>query len=84
MVDNQTSEGLAQLVQQYTQQALKGKDEESFHFIFWKQQLHTLSVKNKKQIRWDPLIIRWALYLHHRSSGAYEILFYSINAFQKY
>ena len=73
-VDDQTSEGLAQFVQHYSQQALKGKDEESFHSIFWKQQLQMLTLKNKKQIRWDPLIIRWALYLHHRSSGAYEML----------
>ena len=74
-VDNNTSEGLAQLLQQYySQQALRDKDEESFHATFWKHQLKILTLMNKKHIRWDPLIIRWALYLHHRSSGAYKML----------
>lgn len=25
-------------------------------------------------MRWHPLIIKWCLYLHHRSSGAYKTL----------
>ena len=73
-IDNQAHEGLTQLMKVYTSQAMKEKDDESFHSIFWKQQLLAASVKSKKRIRWHPLIIRWALYLHHRSSGAYEIL----------
>ena len=36
--------------------------------------MQALSVKSKRAIQWHPLIIRWALYLHHRSSGAYETL----------
>ena len=31
-------------------------------------------VKGKQGIRWHPAIIRWCLYLHHRSSGAYSTL----------
>ena len=28
--------------------------------------------KSKQGILWHPAIIRWCLYLHHRSSGAYS------------
>lgn len=67
---------MVQLVQQYSKSTdhSGNQDSESFQSIFWKQQLKNASLKNKKQIRWHPLIIRWALYLHHRSSGAYETL----------
>ena len=31
-------------------------------------------VKSTQGMRWDPLMIRWCLYLRHLSSGAYEML----------
>lgn len=67
---------MAGLVKKYSEgsDALGDNDDESFQSIFWKQQLKNISLKNKKQIRWHLLIIRWALYLYHRSSGAYEVL----------
>lgn len=49
-------------------------NEESFQRVFWKQQLKNMSLKNKKQIKWHLLIIRWALYLYHQSSKAHEVL----------
>ena len=73
-VDKQAHEGFVQLMETYSHQAINDMDHESFHSIFWKQQLQAMSVKSKKGIRWHPLIVRWALYLHHRSSGAYETL----------
>lgn len=36
--------------------------------------MKNLALKDKRQIRWHPLLIQWALYLHHKSSGAYETL----------
>jgi len=75
-VQEDMHDDMVQLVQQYSKTAdhKSNQDDESFQSIFWKQQLKNLSLKNKKQIRWHPLIIHWALYLHHRSSGAYETL----------
>ena len=46
----------------------------SFHRIFWEQQFKAASLKDKQQMRWNPAIIRWCLYLHHRSSGCYSTL----------
>ena len=58
----------------YQKEATQDIKDESFLKVFWMQQMKAASVKNKCSIRWHPLIIRWALYLHHRSSGAYETL----------
>ena len=45
-----------------------------FKSIFWQQQMKASLAKGKQGIRWHPAIIRWCLYLHHRSSGAYSTL----------
>ena len=76
-VDQVTNDGLSSLISTYGNETIKGQKEESFLSIFWKQQLDALSVKTKRQVWWHPLIIRWALYIHHRSSGAYETLWKS-------
>jgi len=46
----------------------------SFQHIFRKQQFTAASLKDRYQMRWHPAIIRWCLYLHHRSSGCYSTL----------
>ena len=73
-VDGELNDGLANLLKVHEKDAVKSKSDESFHKIFWAQQVKALTIKAKSQIRWHPLMIRWALYLHHRSSGAYETL----------
>ena len=75
-IEGDIQNGIIELLKMYKSQAVdsKNKEEDSFKLIFWNQQILNASQTNKKQIRWHPLIIRWALYLHHRSSGAYETL----------
>ena len=46
--------------------------EGSFRRLFWDEQLKAQSVKGKQGRRWHPLILRWALNLKMRSSGAYH------------
>ena len=38
------------------------------------QQIKAKACKRANGIRWNPAIIRWCLYLHHKSSGAYSTL----------
>lgn len=45
-----------------------------FREIFWQQQLKAASLKDSRSMRWHPALIRWCLYLHHRSSGCYSTL----------
>ena len=47
---------------------------ENFSSIFWQQQLKAAKLKKKNGMRWHPAMIRWCLYLHHRSSGCYSTL----------
>ena len=48
--------------------------EDSFKRLFWEEQLKLASVKNSRQIRWHPAIIKWCLHLKFISSGAYHAL----------
>ena len=73
-VDDEANDGLIKLLNMYEKEATKDESDDSFLKIFWMQQLKASTLKNKSSIRWHPLIIRWALYLHHPSSRGYETL----------
>lgn len=51
-----------------------GGNDNQFCKLYWEQQLKARSLKGKQGMSWHPTIIRWCLYLHHRSSGAYTNL----------
>ena len=61
-------------MQKYGKSVIEEYGEDSFQSVFWMQQMKALTTKSKTHIRWHPVIIRWALYLHYKSSGAYETL----------
>ena len=42
--------------------------------LFWNQQLELLKFKDKRQIRWHPMMIRWCLSLKLLSSASYLAL----------
>ena len=44
----------------------------SFAHIFWDSQARAASLKDPRQMQWDPMMVRWCLYLRHLSSSAYE------------
>ena len=48
--------------------------EDTFSSVFWQQQLQAARLSKKNGMRWHPAMIRWCLYLHHRSSGCYATL----------
>ena len=71
---SETHDELSDLMQRYGKSVTEEYGEDSFQSIFWIQQMKALTAKRKTAIRWHPVIVRWALYLHYKSSGAYEIL----------
>lgn len=73
-INSKAYDELSDLMQKYGKSVTEEFGEDSFQSIFWMQQMKVLTAKSKTQIRWHPLIIRWALYLHYKSSGAYETL----------
>ena len=48
--------------------------EGSFARLFWAEQLRAANVKNARQMRWHPLIIRWCLNLKLMSSSSYHAM----------
>lgn len=64
-LDERTSNGLLSVLNNHQQTS------ETFSTIFWQQQLKAASIKDKRGMKWHPAMIRWCLYLHHKSSGCY-------------
>ena len=48
--------------------------EGSFEILFWMNKLNVASKKDKWRIGRDLPMVKWYLYLRHKSSKAYEIL----------
>lgn len=51
--------------------------EDSFKQLFWNQQLKATNLRDPRQIRWHPAIIKWCLHLKFISSGGYHALRHS-------
>ena len=74
VVDDQLHEDLLTIMKEKSSHISQTYPHDSFQRMFWDAQLRAANLKNSKNIKWDPLIIRWCLYLRHLSSSAYEIL----------
>ena len=48
--------------------------EGSFSHIFWENQLRAAQLKDDRSMCWDPIMIRWCLYLRHLSGRAYDMM----------
>ena len=65
---------LESIMEEKTAEVRNMYPENSLRRIFWEQQLNALQMKDKRQIRWHPAIIKWCLHLKFKSSGAYHAL----------
>ena len=73
-LDCETHHDMVNLLESSSKEVEKTYPEDSFQRIFWDAQKRALECSNPRQVRWHPLIIKWCLYLHHKSSGMYETL----------
>ena len=73
-VEDDVGEDLQAVMKSENSRIMEEFPEGSFGRLFWKQQLDATSRKDKRGMRWDPLMVKWCLYLRHKSSGAYELL----------
>jgi len=55
-------------------EAAQKEQSNPFMKIVWDQQLKAALLGSIRQMHWHPAIIRWCLYLHHRSSSCYKTL----------
>ena len=72
-VDEQLNNGLHEIMKEYSSEVNERYEENSFHHLFWNQQLDNLK-KRPKQRRWHPMLIRWCLHLKMLSTTAYDTL----------
>ena len=54
--------------------SMQGFDQNSFQNIFFQQQKKYNMVRNKKNMRWHPVMIRFALSIKYQSTAAYNTL----------
>ena len=73
-VDEELHNGLQEIMSSESLKMAESLPPDSFQQIFWQQQHEAASKSSAKGMRWHPMMIRWCLYLRHRSSGAYDTL----------
>lgn len=72
-LDADSHDDILKMVEECTGDALKKYPPDSFQHVFWQQQLQCAR-KDKRQRRWHPLMIKWALYVWHLSGKAYDTI----------
>ena len=73
-VEKQLEDDLQTIMLEKTNEVRQQYAENSFHCLFWDQQLEALKIRDKRQIRWHPMMIRWCLSLKLLSSASYRAL----------
>ena len=73
-VEKQLEDDLQTIMLEKTNEVRQQYAENSFHRLFWDQQLEALKTRDKRQIRWHPMMIHWCLSLKLLSSASYRAL----------
>ena len=74
VVNDMLHEDLESIMKEMTEDVQKNHADNSFRRLFWQQQLEANQLKDRRQVRWHPAMIRWCLNLKLISSGAYGAL----------
>lgn len=72
-VDDSLHAGLQSVMSEFSTGVEKKYSPDSFHRLFWDQQMKAMSTQ-PTQRRWHPMLIRWCLHLKMLSSSAYNSL----------
>ncbi len=71
-VDDHLSEDLSTILHKKTDEIRKTSPRHISTFV-WEQQVEALSVPDRRQVRWHPMIIKWCLSMKLISSGSYAL-----------
>ncbi len=74
IIDQPLEKDLEMILQEKWDHIKDQYPEDSFHRLFWEQQIGALKAKERKQIRWHPMLIRWCLSMKLLSPAAYRAL----------
>ena len=73
-LDDGLHQDLLTIMQIHNEIILTTYTADSFQRIFWTNQYEAASQKSSRHFRWHPAIIKWCIFLRHKSSKAYELL----------
>ena len=73
-VDSSQHDDLLQIMQDNAEAVCEAHLSGSFGRVFWETQMKAASLDDARHMRWDPVMVRWCLYLRHLSSSAYEMI----------
>ena len=74
-MDSSLYDDLFQIMQHNTEAVCEAHPPGTFGRVFWEtQMLPAASLNDARQMRWDPVMVQWCLYLRHLSSSAYEMI----------
>ncbi|SMN01738.1 hypothetical protein SPONN_7 [uncultured Candidatus Thioglobus sp.] len=72
---DQTLDGdIREIVNEHDAAVSSSYSSDSFECLFWKQQKECMLLKNSKQMRWHPMLIKWCIHLRMLSSSCYNSL----------
>lgn len=74
IVDSHLDSELREVVSDQSPSISNSYPKDSFAWIFWENQKRAMSLKDSRSMRWDPLMVRWCLYLRHISGRGYEMM----------
>ena len=74
IVGSETHKDICSIMDNAKQAMLDMYPEGTFQRLFWEQQNEAAGKKKTCGMRWHPLMLKWCLYLHYKSSGAYQML----------
>ena len=61
------------IMQEMSKKVCEDNVKDSFRRLFWEKRLKATDLKDSRQIRWHPAIIKWCL---HLNSSPQECMFY--------
>ena len=73
-VDEDLYKDLEDIMNERTEEIRNNYLPNSFHRLFWEQQLEAMKLKDARQVRWHPMMIKWCLSLKLLSPCAYHTL----------
>ena len=73
-VDDDLQHDLSSIVEKNTSYVYEQHPPDRFQRLFWEQQAAAMKVKDRRQIRWHPMFIKWCLSLKSISSASYRML----------
>ena len=73
-LDEQSGKDIKQVVEEASDEIEHLLKDNSQQKILWQEQRKALKIKDRRQLRWHPTIIRWAIAVHSKSPAAYKLI----------